>query len=190
MAGRNIIADLPESCSFSGIDYSPGLALYKSNYQRGGTGRPIEASRICIIFINKRCLSITPGVRANCSYSPSVNTRPAVLLPLYALRARSFVFSLPSSPSSPSPGEHFFSPSFFLRSNNEYSGQERIYAREKHSLVLYSVIAFRMHRFVDSLIRRPFDFNSISASAWRVCLAFGNRPCTNLIDFGPRARRW
>lgn len=60
--------------------------------------------------------------------------------------------------------------------------------REKHSLVLYSVIAFRMHRFVDSLIRRPFDFNSISTPACRVCLAFGNRPCTNLIDFGAKVR--
>lgn len=65
-------------------------------------------------------------------------------------------------------------------------GKNEFYAREKHSLVLYSVIAFRMHRFVDSLIRRPFDFNSISARTWRVCFAFGNRPCINLIDFGSR----
>lgn len=69
-------------------------------------------------------------------------------------------------------------------------GKNEFYAREKHSLVLYSVIAFRMHRFVDSLIRRPFDFNSISARTWRVCFAFGNRPCINLIDFGSRGRRW
>lgn len=68
-------------------------------------------------------------------------------------------------------------------------GKNEFMRREKHSLVLYSVIAFRMHRFVDSLIRRPFDFNSISTRAWRVCLAFGNRPCTNLIDFGARCAR-
>lgn len=103
---------------------------------------------------------------------------------LFSLLEFSFLFPSPPLFFSLFPFLFYFGSSTMnIRGKNEFM------RREKHSLVLYSVIAFRMHRFVDSLIRRPFDFNSISTRAWRVCLAFGNRPCTNLIDFGARYAR-